>query len=386
MRGRSGRWVMPSFTVGTAIIVSMQFMVVGLVPTLAEQWHIPLQQVAWLVTGFSLSAGLIGPVLTSVFGRARPGAALPLILVLFGLSGLVAAALPSYPVMLIIRLCQGALLTPFFSIASATAAALAQHQRGRAGKAVGRVTLGTIVGSVLGVPVALALAHSYDWQTVFAGLGVLALGAAGCTVATVPRLFRPSPVRSRSTKALRSTYFVAHLVLSVLVFTAMFAAYTYIASFLEDVLYMSPNVAAIALLGFGLAGVVGNWAAAQVVDRNPLRATMVVIAVLVMVTVLLPLALRHWLLIALTLALWGFVHNAAFVVNLVRAIFAAGDAPALGAALAVSAANVGMATGALWGGIVVGRVGIRWIGLGTVTAGLLALVVGWLLMRSAAQG
>lgn len=407
---------MAALILGTATVVSMQFMVVGLVPEFVEHLGIPLQRAAWLVSVFGLSAGIIGPFVTIGFSRGRPGRVLPLILALFGLSGLIAVLWPSYPMLIVVRLCQGALLTPFLSIAAATAAALAQQ--GLAGRSIGRVILGTVIGSVLAVPAALALAHSHGWQTVFAVLSMSTFIAAICVEAAVPRSFTfpaQHPGEARTTKvpeasrasevwrvpevsgasrarvspaftALWNAAFVAHLMLSALIFTAMFSTYTYIATFLTEVLRMPPNLSAVALLEFGLAGIAGNWAASQVVDRQPLIVTMVVVGVLVMATALLPAAAQHWVLTALILALWGAAHNAAFVACLVRVMFAAGETPALGGALNISVANVGMAAGAMWGGKVVAYFGVRWVGLGTATVGILALVVGWLLYNFGGSG
>lgn len=376
-------WLIPAFVLGTAIVVFIEFMVVGLVPTFVDELHISMGKAAALVSVFALAAGVLGPVVTVWFNRGRPRIVLPIILGVYGLSCLFVASLPAYWLLFAVRLAQGALLTPFLGIASATAGALAKP--GRAGQAIGRVTLGTVVGGVLAVPASLALANAFGWRTVFFGFGLLAFAAAACIGRAVPAAVRlPAPAK-RTTETLRTFRFAAHLVLTVLVFTAMFATYTYVAPLFEDVLHMPPNAAAVALFAFGAAGIVGNWSASHVVDRNPLIATIVVIVVLALVTAALPFATGRWVLIAVVIALWGMAHNGAFVANLVRVIFAAGDAPALGAALNISAANVGIGLGALWGGAVVNYGGLKSVGFATVIAALLAFFVALLLIRTERQ-
>ena len=53
----------------------------------------------------------------------------------------------------------------------------------------------------------------------------------------------------------------------------MFAAYSYLAVFLEEVAGFDGRHIAATLMGFGIAGVFGNWIAGRVVDRGPTAAS-----------------------------------------------------------------------------------------------------------------
>lgn len=375
---RNGDLAIPVLACATGVLVTAEFIVVGLLPALAGDLAVSLNRAGWLVSAFALSAAVMGPVVTLMVTGIQPRLVLALGLVVFGLSGMIAALLPSFTTMVVARLVQGAILTPFISVANTAAASMARE--GRTGRAIGQVNLGTVVATVFAVPAGVALAELFGWQAVFAGLSLFALAVAGVIPATVPRTPQGlSPSLRGQAAILRHAGFLLHLALSALLFTAMFAAYSYIAPFLQDVVGLSgPNVA-LALLGFGLAGLAGNWAASQMVDRNPTRLTVIVTVLLVLAAAAMPLAGGIAGLVIPLLALWGAAHTAAFVTCQVRVMFAAPGAPAFASSLNISVSNVGIAAGAILGGWVISRFGIALIGVGTIAAGVVALMIGLLL-------
>ncbi|MEW6645128.1 MAG: MFS transporter [Pseudomonadota bacterium] len=77
---------------------------------------------------------------------------------------------------------------------------------------------------------------------------------------------------------------------------------------------------------------------------------------------------------ALLLAVWGIAHTASVVLCQVRVTLAGRTAPAFAMALNIAAANLGIALGALAGGLIVTRWGIAAIGWGPL--GLLLPVFG----------
>lgn len=157
--------------------------------------------------------------------------------------------------------------------------------------------------------------------------------------------------------------FQLHLLLSVTVFAAMFAAYAYLAVWLQQVAGLGPRGIALALAGFGAAGILGNTAAAFVADRAPLRATWAATAALTLAVLGLSLT-THAGWHGLLLAVWGTAQTANVVLCQVRVTLAGRASPAFAMALNIAAANLGIALGALAGGSVVTRWGIDAIGWG----------------------
>jgi MFS transporter, DHA1 family, inner membrane transport protein len=377
------RWVLPLLVFATAVLVTVEFIVVGLLPLLARDLGVSIERAGWLVAVFALSAALLGPPATLLAGRWTPRAVLAGSLFAFGLATVMAALVPAFGVQLAARGVQGALLTLFIGLASAEAAAMAG--RARAGRAVGQVNLGVVFATVFIVPLGVALADLFGWQSVFLGLGALAVFGSALLLPVMPprRASLSAPLRDQAAM-LRLGSFLAQLCLSAVVFTAMFSTYSYIAAYFEEVLRLEGREVAVWLLGFGLAGLAGNWLAMRWVDRSPMGLTLVVALALVAALLALGLSGGSRLFALPPLALWGAAHTAAFVACQVRVMAAAPAAPAFAAALNISLCNLGIALGAGLGGWIVARQGIEMLWLGGAAVGAVSLGFGlalWLRSR-----
>jgi predicted MFS family arabinose efflux permease len=173
----------------------------------------------------------------------------------------------------------------------------------------------------------------------------------------------------------------AHLALSALLFAAMFAAYSYLAAFLETIAGFDGGRIAAALMGFGIAGVLGNWLAGRVVDRRPTAASAGVAALLMLAMAAVSLAGDRLLPLVALLAVWGAAHTAAFLLCQVRVMLAAPIAPAFASSLNIAACNLGIAAGAEAGGWIVGQHGIGAVGYGGGALAGLALAMALAMAR-----
>lgn len=334
------------------VLVTTEFIVVGLLPLLAETYAVSLKQAGLLISVFALSASVLGPLLTLLLAPWPPARVLAGCLFVFGAGSLVAVVVPDFPALLLVRVIQGALLTTIIGVASAAVGAMAGP--GCAGYAIGQMDLGLIAGMVLAMPAATALANQVGWSPVSGVLGVATLLAGVAVLAALPaNIAGPQPVKQ--TRILFQPAFILHLLLSALLFTAMFSTYSYIASLLGHQLGVPANLVAPILVGFGVVGIAGHWAAMRMVDRAPLLVTLGIALSLGGVGLLLPMAAHSVALATLLLASWGIAHMAGFIACQVRVIHAAPGAAAFASSLNISACNAGIAAGALVGGWVISR-------------------------------
>jgi DHA1 family inner membrane transport protein len=358
----------------TGVIVATEFIVVGLLPVMARDLDLSLSRAGSFVTWFALSSAILGPILTIAVSRIEPRRALIAALLVFGVGNLVITLVPSYLTISAVRIIQGAALPVFVSVANAAIARLAGP--GREGRAIALVNIGVVAGLVLAVPAGVALADHSGWSMSFVCLAVLALIATAAVGAGFSRMGSAELASIRAQAMIvRRPLFQAHLLLSAVLFTAMFAAYTYLAAFLEIVAGFDGRGVAQALAGFGVAGLFGNWVAGRVVDRGPTAATAGVALALALATISVSLAGGLLGLLLPLLAFWGAAHAAAFVLCQVRVMFAAASAPAFASALNISACNVGIAAGAIAGGSIVEHGGIESVGFGSAGLALFALVI-----------
>jgi predicted MFS family arabinose efflux permease len=298
------------------------------------------------------------------------------IMALFAGADALAAAAPNLPVMVIARLIPALALPVFWSVASATAALLVPPER--AGRAVAAVFTGITVATVIGVPVGTLIAAIAGWRMTFAVIAALCAATAVLMMVLFPRVV-PTQTGSlrRQAAILKDGKILAYLALSAVIFTAMFAGYTYLADFLGQVTGFNGTTVGWILMGFGGVGVLGNWAAGRIVDRGPLFATILATGLLTVTTAIAaPAAAEGRRDLLTVLAAWGFAQGASFVINQVRVMKAApADAQAFAASLNVSVCNVGIGLGAIVGGRAVALFGIGRVDYLAAAIGLIALII-----------
>lgn len=357
----------------TAVVVTTEFIVVGLLPEMARDLEVSVAAAGWFVTWFALASALLGPPLTIAASRVEPRRVLAAVSLVFALGNLAATVAPSYLVVVAVRVVQGAALPVLVSIGSAVIASMAGP--GREGRAVSLVYIGVVIAIVIAVPAGVVLADAGGWPLSFAVLAGLGLVGALLLGTSFPRheTSRPVSIKAQA-MILRRPVLQAHLLLSALLFTAMFATYSYLAAFLETVAGFDGTRVAAALMGFGLAGVLGNWVTGRVVDRGPTVATAGVAAILMLAMAAVSLVRGELILLLPLLAVWGAAHTAAFLLCQVRVMLAAPTAHAFASSLNIAACNLGIAAGAVAGGWVVDHHGVAMIGFGGAALAACALI------------
>lgn len=377
---RSGLQIL-IMAVAAFIIVTTEFLIVGLLPALSRDLNISIALAGQVVTLFAFTVMLFGPVLTAKLAHVERKKLFTIILMVFAASNVLAAVSTNIWVLAVARFIPALALPVFWGTASETAGQLAGP--GQSGKAVGRVYLGITAALVFGVPLGTLAADTVGWRGSFWILAAVSLLIGVLMHLVMPKLpvSESSHPDQKQTAILRQPRFLAHLLLSVLTFTALFTAYTYLADILERLGAIPAGQVGWWLMGFGAIGIIGNHLGASMVDRKPLTA-MVVFLVLAGAGMLatVPLAPHHlWLTVALVA--WGIGYTALFVVCQVRVMQAGKQSQALAATMNISAANAGIGLGAILGGVGIGHYGLDSIGIIAALIAALAVIVALLLKR-----
>lgn len=363
------------------VIVTTEFLIIGLLPALANDLGVSITMAGQLVTLFAFTVMLFGPILTARLAHIDRRQLFTCILLVFAASNVLAALAPNIWVLALARFIPALLLPVFWGTASETAGQLAGPAH--AGKAVANVYMGISAALVFGIPLGTLAADSVGWRGSFWILAALCL-----LIGLLIRLFMPAlpsaPQRTtgdKQTGIFKDPRFLAHVALSTLAFTAMFTAYTYLADTLQRLAGIAPGQVGWWLMGFGAVGMLGNHFGGRLVDRSPLGSTVLFLVLLAIgMLAATPLASQHgWLIVALIV--WGIAYTALFPICQVRVMRAGAKAQALAATMNISAANAGIGLGAILGGLGIRHFGLE--SLGMISAGIagLAIVVALLLMR-----
>ncbi|WP_082120877.1 MFS transporter [Dyella japonica] len=371
----TGRGAAPIAILAVAafVIVTTEFLIVGLLPALAHELRISISAAGQLVTLFAFTVMLFGPLLTGLLSHVERKRLFVIILLIFAVSNALAAMAPNIWVLALARFIAALLLPVFWGTASETAGQLAGPLR--AGRAVSMVYLGISAALLFGIPLGTLAAHAFGWRVAFALLAGLSLLMAMLIAAFMPTLALPRRMRLvEQARILRDPRFVAHVGLSVLIFTAMFTAYTYLADTLETLVGIAPGQVGWWLMGFGAIGLIGNWLGGRAVDRSPLGATafFVVILGIGMAASVSLAGARGWF--DLPFVFWGIAYTALFPICQVRVMRVASHAQALAGTLNVSAANAGIGLGAMIGGLVIPHWGLPAVGYLATAMAVLALL------------
>ena len=364
------------------VIVTTEFMIVGLLPALARDLVVSVSTAGQLVTLFAVVVMLFGPVLTAWLSHIERKKLFVAILLIFAASNAVAAWSPNLWVLAAARVIPALALPVFWGTASETAALLAGPAR--AGRAVSRVYLGISGAMLFGIPLGTLAGDAFGWRGAFWALAALSVLVAALMQWLMPTTAATQRVRlSEQALILRNPFFLANVALSIVVFTAMFTGYTYLANTLENVANVPSALVGWWLMGFGAVGLIGNWLGGLWVDKSPLATTAgfsLLLAIGMTATVWLAPTQAG---LAAALAVWGVANTALYPICQIRVMKAAPQAQALAGTLNVSAANAGIALGAVLGGASIPFWGIASVSLVGAAVAVAAAVAAPLVSRLA---
>lgn len=158
-----------AFAIGTT-----EFVIVGLLPTIAADLGITLPSAGLAVSLYALSVALSAPLLTAATARWPRKNVLLMLMAVFVLGNLLAWQATSFATLLIARIVTGLAHGVFFSIGATIATQLVAKEK--AARAIAMMFTGLTVALVTGVPLGTFIGQHWGWQTTF--LIVSSLGVA----------------------------------------------------------------------------------------------------------------------------------------------------------------------------------------------------------------
>lgn len=338
-----------AFAIGTT-----EFVIMGLLPEVAQSLSVSIPSAGWLVTGYALGVAVGAPFMAMATARLPRRRALLVLMGFFIIGNLLCAMAASYGFLMVARivtaLCHGA----FFGIGSVVAASLAPN--GRKARAVALMFTGLTLANVLGVPLGTALGQFTGWRMTFWAVTLLGIVAFAGLWKVLPReTSAPQGGLGAEIAGLANRGLWVALFTTVLFAAAMFTLFTYIAPLLRDVTGTGDTGVTWTLLAMGVGLTLGNLAGGRLADwRLGTALASIFAATAIMAGIL------HWTAGTLwpaeiTLFLWSaatFATVPALQINVVRF---GKQAPNLVSTLNISAFNAGNAVGAWIGGEVISR-------------------------------
>ncbi|MFZ4875573.1 MFS transporter [Janthinobacterium sp. Mn2066] len=357
---------MPAIMLGLFGLYTLEFGVVGILPVIVERFGVSVSEAGWLMGLFALIITFLGPFLVLLSSRYDRKKVLVGALCGFSICSVLSAYAPNFSSLMALRVVPALLHPVFFSAAFTAAASL--YPKEQAAHAMGQAFVGTSLGLVLGVPATTWFAAHFSYEAAFLFCAAATAIAGVGLMLMLPGQGRPVALSfGHQLAVLRKPQLWLNIIATVLVFSAMFAVYSYAAEYLKSAAGMDGGSISLVLVVFGIGGVSGNLLASRLLGRN-----------LVATTLLHPLALGFSYLVlllagradlasmAVVALLWGATHTSGMLVTQVWLTSAAAEAPAFATSLFVSAGNAGVVLGAVVGGWFIDAFGVRsviWCGL-----------------------
>jgi DHA1 family inner membrane transport protein len=354
-----------AFAIGTT-----EFVIVGLVPTIAQDLSVSLPSAGLLVSLYALGVAIGAPVLTALTGRWPRKHVLLSVMTLFVIGNVLAWMAPSYGSLITARILTGLAHGVFFSIGSTIATGLVSKDK--EASAIAIMFTGLTVALVTGVPLGTWIGQNFGWRATFMVVAVLGFIALIGSALLIPKNLKQSaPARiSQQLSVLTQPRLLLVYAMTAVGYGGTFTAFTYLAPILQQVSGFDASAVGLIMLVYGVSVAFGNIWGGRLADRlGPIKALSYIFAALAAVLLVFTFTASNSVAAVLTILVWGaFAFGnvpglQVYVVQLAEKY--APNAVDVASGLNIAAFNVGIALGSILGGVIIERMSLMdtaWIG------------------------
>lgn len=349
--------------------------IMGLLPSIAQDFSISESTAGYLVSGYALAVATGAILLPIIFrGSERKRLLLGLIL-LFIIGNAISSISSNYLVLLIGRiiaaLCHGA----FFSVGSVVAADLVP--KNKRASAISMMFAGLTLSNVIGTPLGTFLGQMAGWRFTFIVITLIGILTFFGIELFIQKLI---PINNKNIKheiiIFKNSQVWLSTLVSIFTFGGLVGPYTYIAFILTKTSKFQNSTIPWLLLLFGAGTFIGNLIGGRVADHKLDRSLVFIISGLVVVLSFFLITAKLKVFVIICLFLWGLVGYATAPGLQIRLMNYANAAPTLGAGINIAALNIGNALGAWVSGLVLsaGFTSLSPIGIGVIF-NIVALII-----------
>lgn len=356
--------------IGAFAIGTTEFVIVGLVPTIAQSLAISVPSAGLLVSLYALSVAVSAPLLTAMTARWQRRNVLLFLMAIFVVGNFLAWQATNFSTLIGARIVTGLAHGVFFSIGSTIATQLVTKEKAAA--SIAMMFTGLTVALVTGVPLGAYIGQHFGWQTTF--LAVMSLGVIafiGALLFVPKNLQQPKPVKLiQQLDVIRSPRLLLVYAMTALGYGGTFVLFTFLSPMLQQLSGFNGNDVSLILVGYGIAVALGNTLGGKLADKlGTIRSLKYIFSVQMLVLFSFYFTAQSaWavLISTMLLGLTSFANVPPLQLLVVEQ--AKIDAPQsvdVASGLNIAAFNLGITIGSGIGGQVVAKLGLldtAWVG------------------------
>jgi DHA1 family purine ribonucleoside efflux pump-like MFS transporter len=341
-----------SLSLGVFGLVTAEFLPASLLTRIAGDLGISDGAAGQAVTATAVVGAIAAPTIAIITKNIDRRLVMWTFTLLLIVSNILAATASGLATLLVARVILGVALGGFWSMAGAMAMRLVPAKM--MPRAMSIVFTGVSVATVCAAPVGAYIGELWGWRAAFGLAGIVGAVTLVVQMLTIPKL---PPIGSPGLSALagllgRPSVRMA-IAATLLIASGHFAGFTYIRPFLENVPAFDVEGISLTLLAFGVAGFFGNLFGGFLIERS-LKANIGIgaLVIAVMALALVTFGATDWAS-ATAVAAWGFAFGMLPVGLQTWMVRAAPDEAESAGGLLVTAFQVAIAGGAIFGGLLV---------------------------------
>ena len=363
-----------------------EFLPVGLLPNIAEHLNETVSFTGLVITGYAWVVAVMSLPLTIITAKLERRKLLLALIAVFALAHFAVIVADTFERLFAARVAVALTHSIFWSIMTPLAARMAP--RGKRAVGLAAVMGGTIVATVLGVPIGTQLGHMLGWQEAFFIIGIAAALGFALIWLVLPECVSTHAGSLKSLPViLKRPALIQLYCLTAVTVLGQYTAYSYISPILQSVGGFADGDVVTTLFVFGIAGIIGTVLSSKLVDRYPSGALVApLIAISACLFLIIP-PCHHFGVLMGVVVIWGAAMTAVCMAFQTMLLIAAPDAADIAASLYSGIFNIGIGGGAFLGSRILSARGyepIVWTGASIVALSALSTLFVWWRTGSAA--
>lgn len=382
------RWQAIVFVLVAFMLGCNEFIVVGVLSDIAQEFHVSVSLVGYLVTIFATVYAVSTPFITILTNRFSRYKTLMVLMIIFLVGNTLSGLAMNFTVLLLSRVLTAVVAGAIISLIMTFASAIAPREK-RA-NLVSWIFAGFSIASVFGVPIGTAISTAYSWHDAFYLITVISLVTCLLLGWLLPKQVEQVQGSIKNQLVLLADKRI-YLGIVLVLFTAatMYAYYTYIRPILTTGLGFSTTSLNWLLFLIGIMNILCNRFSGMLAERNGLRVMPRFYVADIVLLLLLPWGMNSKLIglgILLILTLIVTILNSPIQIHFLN--IAEREYPqstVLASSLNSIFFNFGISLGSATASGMLGVVGLRHISWSAAVFAAISLVLALVLNRAIAQ-